>query len=150
MSPGSYQFVDRRVDRVAPRAADPASPRLSAQPFQQHRGRQDHGARVGLVLARMSGAEPCCAWAMQCVSPALIAPPSPRLPDSSEARSERMSPNMLVVTITSKRCGVAHQHRGHRVDELIVGRDVRISSATARHSLRNSASEILSTLTLCT
>ena len=35
------------------------------------------------------------------VSPALMEDASPRLPESSAASSERMSPNMLVVTITS-------------------------------------------------
>src|ERR1019366_56229 len=60
---------------------------------------------VGLALSwpEMSGAEPCCAWAMQCKSPALIEAPKPRLPDSSDASSDKMSPNMLVVTITSNR-----------------------------------------------
>ena len=60
---------------------------------------------AGLALSwpSMSGAEPCCACATPCSSPWLIEAARPRLPAISEASSDRMSPNALVVTITSKR-----------------------------------------------
>ena len=45
----------------------------------------------------MSGAEPCWACASACSSPALIEAARPRLPEISEASSDRMSPNALVV-----------------------------------------------------
>ncbi len=98
----------------------------------------------------MSGAEPCWAWATQMVSPALTDPPRPRLPDSSEASSERMSPNMLVVTTTSNRSGL-------RMSSAAVASTMSSSSstsgksaATLRTSRRNSPSDSLSTLALWT
>src|SRR5688572_24347968 len=50
-------------------------------------------SEVGLALSlpAISGAEPCCACAAHKLSPAFTEPARPRLPESSEARSERMS-----------------------------------------------------------
>ena len=55
---------------------------------------QDRIIETGLALSWfwISGAEPCCAWAQQWVSLAIIEPARPRLPDNSLARSEMMSP----------------------------------------------------------
>ena len=49
---------------------------------------------VGFALSKPCsvGADPCCAWAQQCVSLAIIDPANPRLPDISLAKSLRMSP----------------------------------------------------------
>ncbi len=58
-------------------------------------------AGLARSLPAMSGAEPCCACATPCSAPAFSEAARPRLPDSSDASSDRMSPNMLVVTITS-------------------------------------------------
>ena len=49
---------------------------------------------VGLALSCpwMSGADPCCACAQHSLSPAIMEPPNPTLPESSLARSDRISP----------------------------------------------------------
>src|SRR5215472_10724917 len=65
---------------------------------------------------------------MACSAPALSEPPKPKLPDSSAVRSERMSPYMLVVTITSKRLGA-------RTTCAIIASTMTSSTLTAGKSL---------------
>src|SRR5262245_48498738 len=98
----------------------------------------------------MSGAEPCWACASACASPALSEAASPRLPLISAARSERMSPNILVVTITSKAAAA-------RTSSAAIASMIRSSystpgkrDATARTDSRKSPSDTRSTLALCT
>ena len=59
-----------------------------------------------MPLPAMSGAEPCAACATACWSPKLSDAASPRLPASSEATLDTMSPYMFVVTMTSNASGV--------------------------------------------
>src|SRR5262249_29156528 len=82
-----------RASRSSPRRSPSQASSMAVEPMSD----------AGLAWSRpaMSGAEPCWACATACVAPALMDAASPRLPAISEASSERMSPNMLVVTITS-------------------------------------------------
>ena len=58
---------------------------------------------------------------------------------------------MLVVTITSKRAGVAHQHRRHGVDDDLLELHRRDSAPpTARTQSRKKVSDTRSTLALWT
>src|SRR5215472_11096836 len=84
-----------RASRSSPRRSPSQASSMAAEPIS--------AAGLAMSLPAMSGADPCCAWAIACVVPALIDSARPRLPEISEASSERMSPNMLVVTITSNR-----------------------------------------------
>ncbi|RPH00726.1 MAG: hypothetical protein CBD36_000475, partial [Candidatus Puniceispirillum sp. TMED176] len=86
------------VQRPAPAAPSPRCDSSMAA---------DRISEVGFARSSpaISGAEPCCACAAACRVPAFSDPARPRLPDSSDARSDRMSPNMLVVTTTSNRPG---------------------------------------------
>ena len=112
-----------RRGAARPRAAraDPSARRASRAACPP-RG----SATTGLAMPcpAMSGADPCWACATQIPSPALTAPPRPRLPQSSEASSLRMSPNMLVVTMTSNEPGVADQPRRGGVDDQLAQLDV--------------------------
>src|ERR1700748_1701585 len=125
---------------------------LRRRPCQVSSMAADKMSESGLAtfLPAMSGAEPCAACAIACSAPALSEAARPRLPDSSAVRSERMSPNMLVVTITSKRCGL-------RTTCAIMASTIISSSvtsgnsrATLLHSSMKIPSVTLSTLALCT
>src|SRR5687768_17084151 len=61
------------------------------RPSQSNSIAADRISEVGLARSwpAMSGAEPCCACATHKSSPALVEPASPRLPESSDASSER-------------------------------------------------------------
>jgi hypothetical protein len=61
---------------------------------------------LAMPLPAMSGAVPCTASNIaQPLSPMLAAGATPSPPISPAARSERMSPNRFIVTITSNRSG---------------------------------------------
>lgn len=60
---------------------------------------------LAIPFPAMSGALPCTASKMAAPVPMLPPGASPRPPTSPAARSLRMSPNMLVVTITSNCSG---------------------------------------------
>ena len=96
-----------RVRRLDRRAGLITGPRRSAGRARPAAARPTAPARTGWRRSgpAMSGAEPCAACAMACSVPAFSEPPRPRLPDSSAVRSDRMSPNILVVTMTSNRSG---------------------------------------------
>src|SRR5262249_6456 len=57
---------------------------------------------LATFLPAISGADPCAACAMPWFVPALREAAIPRLPDNSAVRSDRISPYILDVTITSK------------------------------------------------
>ena len=59
--------------------------------------------------------------------------PRPRLPDSSLASSDRISPNMLVVTMTSNRSGARTRQRGGGVDNHFVQRHIGIVASDPAH-----------------
>src|SRR5712692_2095995 len=101
-------------------------------------------------LPAMSGAEPCWACATQYSSPALIEPPRPRPPESSEASSERMSPYMFSATITSKRIGSRSSSAAIASTMISSSCTWGKSCATLRTSRRYSPSEIRNTFALCT
>lgn len=107
---------------------------------------------IGLAtsLPAMSGALPCEACAIARSSEALMDPAVPRDPAISPVRSDRMSPNMFSVTMTSKvwawrsRCTVAASMC--RSSTVTSG----YSCPTSRHTSRNRPVVICSTLALWT
>ena len=58
-----------------------------------------------MPLPAMSGAVPCTASKIAAPSPMFAPGARPRPPTSPAVRSERMSPNRFIVTITSNRVG---------------------------------------------
>src|SRR5579875_1570116 len=82
-----------RPSASEPRLSPSQASSIAAEPISEE----------GLAMSwpAISGAEPCWAWAKAWRSPTLSDAASPRLPEISAARSERMSPYMFVVAITS-------------------------------------------------
>ena len=78
---------------------------------------------LAMPLPAMSGAVPCTASKIAAVAPMFAPGASPSPPTSPEMRSERMSPNRFVVTMTSKRSGLQHELHRHRVDDALLELD---------------------------
>ena len=117
----------------------------------------DRNMASGLATPRpaMSGAEPCTGSNMPGVarrSPSEALGSIPIEPVIIAASSERMSPNMFSVTITSKCAGRRDQLHGGVVDEQMLELDVRELGArgrpvtTSRQSRYVSSTLALSTL----
>ena len=106
---GAAQVDGRRLASARSIAAvEPARLLRPIEPEGEHeRRRAQHPGRVGHPAARRCRA-PSRAPARRCPgpqSPRLAEPASPSPPVTAAASSERMSPNMFSVTITSKRSG---------------------------------------------
>ena len=105
---------------------------------------------LAMFCPAMSGAEPWAAWPMAWWAPAFKEPPKPKLPDNSAVRSDKMSPNILVVTMTSN-------FSGARTTCAIMASTMKSSTATSGKSwptsaqaCKNKPSVMRSTLALCT
>jgi hypothetical protein len=104
-----------------------------------------------MPLPEMSGAEPCVACAMASRASPMQSPGAmPRPPTSPAASSERMSPNMLVVTTTSKLCG-SRTRRIAKVSTITSSVSTSgYSAAARRHSSTNIPQPSLNTVSLWT
>ena len=108
-------------DRVARWRRGRAGPGR-ARPGDRASSRRRASGPTGLAmpLPAMSGALPCTASKIAAVVPMLAPGARPSPPTSPETSSLRMSPNMLVVTITSNCSGRMHQLHGGVVDDHVV------------------------------
>ena len=88
---------------------------LAGEPFEQHFPRHDHRIRIGDILPRNVGRQPCVACAMAWRSPAQRPGASPNPPTRPAPSSVRISPKIFVVTTTSYCSAVHHQLHHDRV-----------------------------------
>ena len=99
----------------------------------------------------MSGAEPCTGSKMPGpTSPRLAEPASPSPPVTAAASSERMSPNMFSVTITSKRSGALTSCIAALSTSMCSSVDVRDSRRATSFATRRHIREVSSTFALST
>ena len=144
-----------RSRRRPPRAGGqrrPAAGRRAVAPSQSSSIALERFIAIGLAMSwpAMSGAEPCAACAIAWVSEEFSEGAMPSEPAISPARSERMSPNMFSVTMTSKssarrtRCTVMASMWKSSTSTS------GYSCATSRQTSRNRPVVIFSTLALCT
>ena len=133
-------------------AARRKSSRPCFSPSQSNSMATERIMAVGLATPRpaISGAAPWAAWAMARSRPALIDGPSPRPPDSSAVRSDRMSPNMLVVTITSNASGWRTKRAAMASTRYSSTSSPPCCPATENAVSRNNPSVRLRTFALCT
>ena len=76
---------------------------------------EDKISEIGFAIFffAISGAAPCCAWAIAYFLPAFNDPARPKEPDNSVAKSDKISPNILVVKITSNCSGFLTRWAAH-------------------------------------
>ena len=139
--------------RPPPRRRAAAS--VEAEVVEQQRDRQDRGGRVGLAAGRRcparsrAPARTSTGWCRSGLRLPLAASPMP--PVIAAARSVRMSPNRLSVTIDVEPLRVGDQEDRRRVDVQVVGRrrpgTPRATSAKVR---AHRSPACTSTLVLCT
>src|SRR5262249_34186442 len=78
---------------------------LVGEPVEHHRRRKKHWVGFALPWPMISGAVPWHGWNTACLSPISADGAMPRPPINPAARSERMSPKMFSITMTSKSHG---------------------------------------------
>ena len=134
---GRAAEIGRRGCERAPRRRPPRAlpPRRAGRAACSSRSAVERSIAAGLAIPRpaMSGAEPCTGSKSPGPESARLAEgASPSPPVTAAARSERMSPNMFSVTITSNCSGFRRElHRGV-VDQHVLERHVRVGRLPAR------------------
>ena len=91
------------------------------QPVEHHRGGQDHRGRIGLALPHDVGRGAVAGLEHRVLVADSADGAMPRPPINPAAKSDRMSPNMFSITITSKSQGFFTIMRGAGIDIKQVG-----------------------------